>query len=65
MFSKYDEPTAKCIDNTGIQDKFDIGLEYVYVDKKDDFYTILDKYDKACHCISDRFELNFNLKKLN
>lgn len=52
----YEDDVVKCIDNTGIEDKFDKGIEYV-CEMHDDINMIYvyDKFGQKQECFRDRF----------
>jgi len=59
--------TAKCVENVGMEDKFDVGVEYVSVERP--CGEVIDVYDKnglSQQCFADRFEVFLpNTEKLD
>ena len=51
-----DKIIVECVDNTGIEDQFDIGLEYVLEGETKDFFTVYDKIGRMRECFKDRFK---------
>lgn len=48
---------ARCIDNAGLEDQFDEGVEYIFEGKEGDFIRVYDKTGELRECFSDRFEV--------
>ena len=44
-----------CLDNVGLEDKFDIGMTYIAFGEKDGFITVYDRFGKPCLCMINRF----------
>lgn len=58
---EFDELTAICINNTGL-DGFDMGVRYILLGiPEDGYYKMLNKYGEEVNCSNDRFSIEFNL----
>lgn len=59
------EDEVVCVNNAGLEDQFDFGVEYILVSGRlgEDFIVVLDKYNEKREVFSDRFmtvyEANF------
>jgi hypothetical protein len=50
------DTVVECVDNSGMEDQFDKGVEYVLDSKKGDFFTVYDKLGVKQECFGDRFK---------
>ena len=55
--------TAICIDNLGMEDRFDLNIEYVVEEhKEDDMLWVYDKRGAKVECLKERFNCTHSLK---
>jgi len=62
----YDEDAVICIDNTGMEDKFDEGIEYISEEHSGEgLIYVYDRFGKKQECFEDRFKKQSPFKHLN
>ena len=49
------DTVVECVDNSGMEDQFDVGVEYILDSKDGDFFTVYDKLGIRRECFRDRF----------
>lgn len=58
--AKYDDTTGalvlRCVENRGVEDGFDKGVEYVASMERDGMWLVFDKYGEMRECLMERFE---------
>ena len=51
---------AVCVDNTGIEDQFDQGIEYIFEDQYKGTIRVYDKTGELRECFGERFKVKSN-----
>jgi len=51
------ENVVECVDNTGIEDQFDEGIEYIFENRTDDMISVYDRTGTLRECFAERFRV--------